>query len=282
MSPRSSGPGTACISNAPERTPVVALMPEPTTVHDAWDMHVLVVYAHHSPTSFCRALLEQVELGLTEGGHTHEVIDLHAEGFDPVFRDVDQAAFIHRTTPPELLDRDVLEAALVGSARDPVRRFLRRRWARGRSRDELVAVFEAHRPADVRAHQERVARADGLIFVAPVFWMGFPAILKGWFERVFAYGFAYTLEPKGWRGDLEGRVPLFTQAKALVLTPTFFSEAEYDTGWRDAMDTVVCDWGLKMAGVREAEHVYFYAVLAADDATRAGYLERARTRAREF
>ena len=253
-----------------------------TAVTDAWDMHVLVVYAHHSPTSFCRALLEQVEAGLDEGGHTHEVIDLHAEGFDPVFRDADQAAFIHHTTPPELLERDVLEAVLVGAARDPVRRFMRRRWARGKSREELVAVFEQHRPADVRAHQERVARAEGFIFVAPVFWMGFPAILKGWFERVFAYGFAYTLEPKGWRGDLDGRVPLLTQAKALVLTPTFFSEAEYDTGWRDAMDTVVCDWGLRMAGVQSTEHVYFYAVLEAGAAGRAGYLERARALAREF
>ncbi len=93
--------------------------------------------------------------------------------------------------------------------------------------------------------------------------MGFPAILKGWFERVFAYGFAYTLTPEGSRGDLEGRVPMLSQEKALILTPTFFSEEEYDKRWRDAMDTVLCDWGLKMAGVKEARHAYFYAVIAA-------------------
>ena len=34
------------------------------------------------------------------------------------------------------------------------------------------------------------------------------------------------------------------------------------------MDTVICDWGLKMAGVKEAEHKYFYAVVAADDGQR--------------
>ena len=39
-------------------------------------------------------------------------------------------------------------------------------------------------------HQCSVCRSG---FVAPVWWMGFPAILKGWLERVFAYGFAYTL-----------------------------------------------------------------------------------------
>ena len=62
---------------------------------------------------------------------------------------------------------------------------------------EIVGLFEANQPADVRAHQAMVARSQGLIFVAPVFWMGLPAILKGWLERVFAYGFAYTLTAQG-------------------------------------------------------------------------------------
>lgn len=26
------------------------------------------------------------------------------------------------------------------------------------------------------------------------------------------------------------------------VTPTFMTEAEYDTGWRAAMDTILCDW----------------------------------------
>jgi putative NADPH-quinone reductase len=30
--------------------------------------------------------------------------------------------------------------------------------------------------------------------------MNSPAILKGWFERVFTPGFAYGLTPEGWRG----------------------------------------------------------------------------------
>jgi NAD(P)H dehydrogenase (quinone) len=125
----------------------------------------------------------------------------------------------------------------------------------------------------VREQQALAAGADALILIAPVFWMGFPAILKGWFERVFAYVFACTLNSEGWRGNLEGRVPLLSQEKALVITPTFFTKAEYDRGWRDAMDTVICDWGLEMAGVREAEHHYLYAALAADDEKRRGYLD---------
>jgi NAD(P)H dehydrogenase (quinone) len=112
--------------------------------------------------------------------------------------------------------------------------------------------------------------------------MGFPAILKGWMERVFAYGFAYTLTAEGWAGHLDGRVPLLTQRKGLIVTPTFFTEAEYDTGWRDAMDTVLCDWCLKMAGVQETSHIYFYAAVAADEATRTRYLNQAYTLGKEF
>lgn len=63
--------------------------------------------------------------------------------------------------------------------------------------------------------------------------------------------------------------------------PESFTEADYDTGWRDAMDTILCDWCLKMAGVKETEHVYFYAAAAADDETRARYLNRAYELGRE-
>jgi hypothetical protein len=48
------------------------------------------------------------------------------------------------------------------------------------------------------------------------------------------------------------------------------------------MDTVLCDWGLKMAGVKEAPHAYFYAVLAADDEQRRAYLQEAYRLGRDF
>lgn len=243
-------------------------------------MRVLVVYAHHNPESFTHAVLEQVERGLVDAGHSYEVLDLHAIGFDPVFTLHDATQFIHHTVPESALDRVQLERALVAGAGNPLRRLLVRRWMRGTTVAELVRLFEQNQPEDVRAHQAKVAAADALVFVSPTFWMGFPAILKGWLERVFAYGFAYTLTADGWAGDLDGRVPLLTQRKGLIVTPTFFTEAEYDRGWRDAVDTILCDWCLKMAGVEETEHLYLYAVVAADDETRRRYLEQAYEAAR--
>lgn len=33
--------------------------------------------------------------------------------------------------------------------------------------------------------------ADALVLIFPTWWFGFPAILKGWFDRVWAPGYAY-------------------------------------------------------------------------------------------
>jgi NAD(P)H dehydrogenase (quinone) len=245
-------------------------------------VRVLIVYAHPNPRSFCHAVLEQVSRGLRDGGHAVAVIDLHAVGFDPVFRDRDYNQFMHSTLPDELVEDPALRRVILDRAGGPLRRRAAELWMRGKSNREIVAAVGRRTPRDVRRHQEAVARAQGLVFIAPVYWMGLPAILKGWFERVFAYGFAYTLDAEGWKGDLEGRVPLLTQERALVITPTFFTEREYDKGWRQAMDTIVCDWGLTMAGVRRAEHVYLYAVGAQDAATRTGYLDLSYRLGRDF
>ena len=239
-------------------------------------MRVLVVIAHPNPTSFCHAVLGQVTRGLRDGGHRHEVVDLHAIGFDPVFRNRDYNQFMHQSLPDDLIEDADLKTAVVARAGGPARRVIAKRWVRDKTNREIVEALGRRTPRDVRRQQEKVARADGLIFIAPVFWMGLPAILKGWFERVFAYGFAYTLDRDGWNGHLDGRVPLLTQQKGLIITPTFFTKEEYERGgWPQAIDAILCDWGLKMAGVREAHHIYLYAVGAVDHATRLGYLDLA-------
>jgi NAD(P)H dehydrogenase (quinone) len=245
-------------------------------------MRVLVVYAHYNPESFTHALLEHVTKGLADGGHDYEVVDLYAIGFDPVFGLRDAAQFVHDTVPEDLLKEADLRELVVKGAGSTVRRYLAKRWLRGKSRQDIIELISRQQPSVVRAQQAKVARAEGLVFVTPILWMGLPAILKGWLERVFAYGFAYTLTPEGWKGNLDGRVPLLTQRKGLLVSPTFFTKEEYDRGWRDAMDTILCEWGLKMAGVQEAEHVLFYAVIGADDATRQEYLARAYALGKEF
>lgn len=44
---------------------------------------------------------------------------------------------------------------------------------------------------DVLAEQEKINSSDAIAFIYPVFWTEAPAMLVGWFDRVWTYGFAY-------------------------------------------------------------------------------------------
>lgn len=43
--------------------------------------------------------------------------------------------------------------------------------------------------------QKKISEADKLIFIYPVWWNSMPAILKGFFDRVFISGFAFRYKP---------------------------------------------------------------------------------------
>lgn len=45
--------------------------------------------------------------------------------------------------------------------------------------------------AAVQAQAARLLAAEALVLVFPTWWFGFPAVLKGWFDRVWAPGIAY-------------------------------------------------------------------------------------------
>jgi NAD(P)H dehydrogenase (quinone) len=59
--------------------------------------------------------------------------------------------------------------------------------------------------ADLVREQERLMRADLLVLVFPLWWGGLPAIVKGWFDRVCAYGVAYADGRRFERGYFVGR-----------------------------------------------------------------------------
>ncbi|UWY27936.1 NAD(P)H-dependent oxidoreductase [Flavobacterium sp. TR2] len=56
---------------------------------------------------------------------------------------------------------------------------------------EGFAKTQLHLPADVLAEQEKIEKADCIIFLYPVWWSDCPAKLKGWFDRVYSVGYAY-------------------------------------------------------------------------------------------
>ncbi|EPL14420.1 NAD(P)H-dependent oxidoreductase [Pseudomonas sp. CF161] len=63
-------------------------------------MHALIVVAHHDPLSLTHSLAAQVAAGLAEAGHTWEIADLSAQGFDPRFNPGDHAVHRQQVAPP--------------------------------------------------------------------------------------------------------------------------------------------------------------------------------------
>lgn len=71
------------------------------------------------------------------------------------------------------------------------------------SRAERLAYHDlAANRGPVASHVGRLQRAEGLVIVCPVWNYGFPAILKGYFDRVFLPGVSFEMVDRRARGAL--------------------------------------------------------------------------------
>jgi NAD(P)H dehydrogenase (quinone) len=124
-------------------------------------------------------------------------------------------------------------------------------------------------PDDVLREQVRVDRADGIALVFPVWWWSLPAMLKGWFDRVFSAGWAYAEEY-----DPEGS--LLQPRKWVLLCPAGSSERQYRKYRYDETFHNLIEVGtLSYCGVREVDTHIFFEVYW-DDALTASYLPKVR------
>ena len=58
--------------------------------------------------------------------------------------------------------------------------------------DERITYYrESYDSSKVSKEIERLVNSDALVLIFPTWWFGFPAILKGWFDRVWAPTVAY-------------------------------------------------------------------------------------------
>lgn len=123
-------------------------------------MKVLIVYAHPERRSLNGSLLDLMVERFKRAGHVVRVSDLNAMKWKA---SLDADDFPHRSPSQHF---------------DPM----------GESRAALELGVQS---ADVAAEQEKLLWADAVILQFPLWWFSMPAILKGWVERVYAYGFAY-------------------------------------------------------------------------------------------
>lgn len=122
-------------------------------------------------------------------------------------------------------------------------------------------------PPEVAREQARVARADHLVFVYPVWWHDRPAILKGWCDRVLRPGFAYRSDPT--TGVVRG---LLGAKRATIVTTLGAAEGELEE--RDFVGAFA-HGTLGFCGVTDVNVVPLFAVPRATDAEREAMLQRA-------
>ncbi len=122
--------------------------------------NILIVHAHHEPKSFTSALARAAAETLTEQGHKVDFSDLYPMKFDPVS---DRRNFT--------------------TVRDP--NFFKQQ------QEELYAAEHLGFAPEIEVEMQKLERCDLLVFSFPLWWFGLPAILKGWVDRVFAYGRIY-------------------------------------------------------------------------------------------
>lgn len=71
--------------------------------------------------------------------------------------------------------------------------------------EELQAANKGIIPEEVQYEHDLIRQADLITLVYPLWWMGFPAILKGYLDRVLSHGFAYKTENGESVGLLKGK-----------------------------------------------------------------------------
>jgi NAD(P)H dehydrogenase (quinone) len=136
---------------------------------------------------------------------------------------------------------------------------------------------DAAAPDDVRLEQSKIDRADALAFVYPVWWSDCPAKLKGWFDRVLTYGYAYSYT-NGQHVTSKIRI-----VKALVLCPAGHTvEHLEEIGIAESMRRVMLGDRLLGVGVGEARMEILGGMMGNDEAIRKRNLERAYQLGRGF
>ena len=130
-------------------------------------MKVLWVFAHPEPRSLNAALRDEGMRVLREAGHEIALSDLYAMGWRPT---VERDDFGFDDCMPN--DRIALP------------------------HESKRAHQEGRLSEDIRTEQGKLDWADTVVFQFPLWWYSMPAILKGWFDRVFVKGYAYgVLDP---------------------------------------------------------------------------------------
>lgn len=133
-----------------------------------------------------------------------------------------------------------------------VRNLYDMKWNPVLSEKDLKDIADGKLPKDIKEEQQYVAEADQITLIYPIWWAGMPAILKGWIDRVFAYGFAYSYNADG---SVEG---LLKGKKGFIINTMGETVPNYDeSGMLRSMKQTTDENIFEFTGMTPAGHLFF-------------------------
>jgi len=155
-------------------------------------MKVFIVYWHPEPKSFNHALFETAISTFQEMGAEVKTSDLHAMQFDPISS---------RKNFKTINAPDYLKLQL----------------------EELHATKTNTFADEIETEIAKMEWCDLMIWQFPLWWLGLPAVLKGWVDRVYPLGRVYSKSKSFDNG-------VFKAKKAMLSLTTGGSAEAYKSG----------------------------------------------------
>ena len=119
-------------------------------------------------------------------------------------------------------------------------------------REEELALYTdgGYLDPKVKEYQDRLLKADRVIFIFPIWWNVMPVMLKGWMDKVLLPGFAFTTD--------QVPAPLLNHIQgATVLTTTGTPDEFHRTEYHNALDNLFCKGTLEFCGISPVRWLNF-------------------------
>ncbi|MCK3659000.1 NAD(P)H oxidoreductase [Pasteurellaceae bacterium Pebbles2] len=136
------------------------------------------------------------------------------------------------------------------------------------SQEEIQGAYQGILAEEIRYEQQLIHKADLITLVYPLWWMGFPAILKGYLDRVLTAGFAYQTDANGSVGLIHGK-------KMQQFVNLGSNVAEYETkGFAQALDVCLINGLFNFCGITDIDYELFGSLYGISDQERQAILTK--------
>ena len=116
--------------------------------------------------------------------------------------------------------------------------------------DEIRYINQSKVCPDVAVEQGYIEWADDITVIYPLWWNAFPAILKGYIDRVFTNGFAFRITPEGPEGMLKNK-------KVRLITSAGMSEESLkESGVFEGLKITQARGVFEFCGMEVLDHLY--------------------------